>query len=92
MSERVVSIKTYWSQRPYGDSFYRAEVDFHMTASGFGGCPPEEAAIRVVKALWPSAERVDFECEPFGEHTHYGSDGRPRSDQWCLRGRIDYAG
>ncbi len=92
MSERIASIKTYKSQRAYGDSFYRAEVDFHMDESDFGGCPPEEAAIRLVKALWPSAFNVDFECEPFGKHTHDGSDGRPRSDQWCLRGRVEYRG
>lgn len=93
VSERHASIKTYRSQRPYGDTYYRAEVDFEYDASDFGGSPSAEDAIKLIEALWPTARRVDFEMSvhPNAEHVHIHA-GVEYADKWIGRGKAGFNG
>jgi hypothetical protein len=94
MADRQVSLKTQRFQKPFGDTFLRAEVDFHLTTSAFGGCPRAEAAIAVVKALWPTAQNVELTATPHPEATERGFNmaGEESADKWLIRGTVTYRG
>jgi hypothetical protein len=92
VSARTVSIKTQQFQRPYGDTYLRAEVDFHLRESEFGGAPAAEAAIQVVKALWPTAQNVELTAEPMPDARITDAGAALQADRWIVRGTVTYRG
>jgi hypothetical protein len=92
MSERIVSIKTSRMQRQYGDTYLRAEVDFHLRESQFGGAPAEQVAIDTVQLLWPTAQNVELSARPAPDARTREVYGKVQADRWIVRGRVDYRG